>query len=63
MNFFPKPGQCGWGPRGHGARLSHFYGDHDSVNIDAKEPQCGITATPSQQRDPRLEHMGTQSLG
>lgn len=44
---------------GHGAGLSHFSGDHNSVNIHAKEPQCGTTATPSQQWNPSPEHVGT----
>lgn len=37
MNFAPKPGRCGWG-HGHGAGPSHLSGDHNSLNINAKEP-------------------------
>lgn len=47
------------GTQGHGAGLSHLSGDHGFVNIYAKEPQRGIPATPSQQRDPSPEHVGT----
>lgn len=45
--------------QGPGAGLSHLSGDHDSVNINAKEPQGGTTATPSQQWDPSPEHVKT----
>lgn len=49
------------GTQGHGAGLSHLSGDHSSVNMDAKEPQCGIAASPSQISAPvpSPEHMGT----
>lgn len=57
MNFIPKSGLCGW--RCRDMELSHLSGDHDFVNIYAKKPQCDITATPSQQRDPSPEHEGT----
>lgn len=46
---------------GHGAGLSHFSGDHNSVNIHAKEPQCGTTATLPSSGTPAQSMWGQSS--